>query len=117
MDREELFFRYRANMERLEGEREGYERKMRRLEAERAQARAEFEQDRSRIENIRNIWGDCEDWGRLMTDFEESAEEAYREMERQEESLQEEKRRFQKEMLRCEEWYQEETRKLPEEEE
>lgn len=117
MDREELFYQYQVKIRHLEEDREEYERQRRMLEEDKEQARIEFGQDRSCIENIRNLWGDCEDSGRLSAEFEDSVEEEYREMERREEKLQQERRRFQKETSLCEEWYQEENMKILEEEE
>lgn len=117
MDREELFYQYQTTLRKLEEDEEQYERKKRYLEEDRGQARMEFGQDRERIEDMINVWGNCEDSGRVFAEFEDSVEEEYREMERREEKLQEERSQLRKEISACEEWYEQESRELLEKEE
>ena len=56
------------------------------------------------------MWGNCEDSGNFIADFEDSVEEQHKELEKKEQQLQEEVIRIRKEISACESWYENECR-------
>ncbi|WP_312503361.1 hypothetical protein [Lacrimispora sp.] len=116
MEKEELYVWYQTELNRLEEEREIYEREAGRFEEEKELTRAESGRDRGYVERLIASWGECQESGSMRSEFEESVEEEYRELRRQEEALAEKHLHIWKETACCEEQYEEELRKFVEEE-
>ena len=116
MEKEELYVWYQTELNRLEEEREICEREAQRFEEERARTRAESGKDRGHVDRLLGSWGECQDSGSMRSEFEESVEEEYRELCRQEEALAEKHLHIRKETACCEERYEEELGKFVEEE-
>ena len=110
MDREELFYKYQNNLRRLEDEQEILARKKRKFEDKKERARARQIEARAHVEVLVNMWGNCEDSGNFIADFEDSVEEQHKELEKKEQQLQEEVIRIRKEVSACESWYENECR-------
>lgn len=115
MNEEELYEKYQSDIRRIEEEREDFIRKERTFEEEREEMLHRCKEDREDLEILLNSWGECQDTGLLLTEFEESFEAEYREYEKREEVLKEEYRTIQAKMSHCEMWFDEERRKLQEE--
>jgi len=115
MSEDGLYEVYQREMSQLEERREEYEWKRRRFDEYREQAQAEMLDDRRQVEVLLNRWGDCQDSGILLSEFEASVEKEYQELQKREAELQEEHRQIRREQASCEDRYYEEQRKIQEE--
>lgn len=117
MNEEELYQEYRIYMQRAEDDREMLARKMRTLGEMREMSKLEQTEDQYQIEEIIRDWGECEETGAVINQYEEMAEELEKEFQQKEEALREEQKQLQKECAEKETWYEAEKRRLANEEE
>lgn len=112
--KEELYQEYRTQMLRTEEDKEAYQRKVRRFEQEKEESREICKEEKRSVDHLTEMWGECEDIGRLRCEMGDFMDEEQKNLERQEAELAEEYQNICRQERCYEDQYREACRKLDE---
>lgn len=114
-DQGELYYKYNLKMQMLEEKREACEINKKRFEKEREESRMIWNEEKRSLENLTEMWGECEEIGRLRCELGDFINEEQKALSRREEELKEERLRVYRMEQECEEERREAGRDLSEE--
>lgn len=113
--RQDLYQEYCKKMLEIEEKREEYQRRNRNFEQERKECRERFKEENAVLERLTEMWGECEDIGRLRCELGDSFDEEQNNINQREEALAGEYQDICRQERSYEEWYKEELKNLTEE--
>ena len=104
---EDVYEHYKNEMYQIEEGLERIQYKKRGLEKEKEERSAVFSEEEESLNILREMWGECEDIGRIRNGYHDFFDEEIKQERQQEETLESEYREMKQQEMRCEERYQE----------
>lgn len=109
---EEVYEQYKNEMYQMEERLESIQYKKRELEKEKEERRAVFREEEESLNILLEMWGECEDIGRMQNVYHDFFDEEIKRERKQEEGLESEYRKIKQQERLCEERYQEDMMQL-----
>lgn len=107
---EEVYEQYKNEMYQIEESLEHIQYKKR--ETEKEERRAVFREEEESLNILMEMWGECEDVGRIRNEYHDFFDEEIKQERQQEETLESDYRKVKQKEMRCEERYQEDMMQL-----
>ncbi|MSS38612.1 hypothetical protein [Clostridium porci] len=115
--KEDLYQEYRIKMFDIEERKEEYQRRKREFEQELEVSRECFREEHTVLEHLAEMWGECEDIGRLRCELGDFIDSEQKNLNQKEEELAGEYQDICRQERAYEAWYEEACRNLAEEDE
>jgi len=109
---EEVYEQYKNEMYQMEERLESIQFKKREFEKEKEERRAVFREEEESLNMLLEMWGECEDIGRMRNAYHDFFDEEIKQERQQEEGLESEYRKIKQQERLCEERYQENMMQL-----
>ena len=109
---EEVYEQYKNEMYHIEESLESIQYKKRELENEKEERKAVFREEEESLRILLEMWGECEDSGRIRNGYHDFFDEEIKQERQQEEALESEYRKMKQLEMRCEERYHEDMMQL-----
>ena len=109
---EDVYEHYKNEMYQIEEGLERIQYKKRGLEKEKEERSAVFREEEESLNILMEMWGECEDIGRIRNGYHDFFDEEIKQERQQEETLESEYREMKQQEMRCEERYQEDMMQL-----
>ena len=109
---EDVYEHYKNEMYQIEEGLERIQYKKRGLEKEKEERSTVFREEEESLNILREMWGECEDIGRIRNGYHDFFDEEIKQERQQEETLESEYRKMKQLEMRCEERYHEDMMQL-----